>query len=152
MKKINLKIRGSRLACPVVDLSCVFPFVAWDVGQRWRDGCRITRGDLRMAKGRKGKIAKFGIFSPAVFGAKVALGESRLNKLRGKVKTDLLYMPYSRNITPGVGLHALKNYVAFFSGLRLDHAFGDAESMIGVIKPIGTWRASVAARALAAWF
>lgn len=45
---------------------------------------RITRGDLRMAKGRKGKIAKFGIFSPAVFGAKVALGESRLNKLRGK--------------------------------------------------------------------
>eukprot|EP00525_Craspedostauros_australis_P011891 CAMPEP_0198124020 /NCGR_PEP_ID=MMETSP1442-20131203/38921_1 /TAXON_ID= /ORGANISM="Craspedostauros australis, Strain CCMP3328" /LENGTH=130 /DNA_ID=CAMNT_0043783337 /DNA_START=36 /DNA_END=428 /DNA_ORIENTATION=- len=31
-----------------------------------------------------GKNAKFGIFSPAVYGAKVVLGTPRLNKLRGK--------------------------------------------------------------------
>ena len=33
-----------------------------------------------------GKVSKFGIFSPAVVGAKIALGESRLNKIRGKVR------------------------------------------------------------------
>lgn len=33
-----------------------------------------------------GKVSKFGIFSPAVIGAKVALGETRLNKIRGKVR------------------------------------------------------------------
>lgn len=31
-----------------------------------------------------GKMAKFGIFSPAVYGAKIALGTDKLNKLRGK--------------------------------------------------------------------
>jgi hypothetical protein len=31
-----------------------------------------------------GKKAKFGIFSPAVYGAKVVLGVGELNKLRGK--------------------------------------------------------------------
>jgi len=31
-----------------------------------------------------GSMAKFGIFSPAVYGAKVALGTEKLNKLRGK--------------------------------------------------------------------
>lgn len=37
-----------------------------------------------------GKVAKFGVFSPAVIGAKVALGETRLNKIRGKVRRPLL--------------------------------------------------------------
>ncbi|CAM9174450.1 unnamed protein product [Laminaria digitata] len=46
-----------------------------------RPRCAAMRGgELRM-----GKVSKFGIFSPAVVGAKIALGESRLNKLRGKV-------------------------------------------------------------------
>lgn len=46
------------------------------------------RGDLSMQKKkRRGKVSKFGIFSPAVIAAKVALGEGRLNKLRGKVST-----------------------------------------------------------------
>ncbi|CAM9301043.1 unnamed protein product [Choristocarpus tenellus] len=40
---------------------------------------RTRRGDLQM-----GKMAKFGLFSPAVIAAKVALGETRLNKIRGK--------------------------------------------------------------------
>lgn len=31
-----------------------------------------------------GKVAKFGVFSPAVYGAKIVLGTARLNKLRGK--------------------------------------------------------------------
>ena len=35
-----------------------------------------------------GKVSKFGIFSPAVVAAKIALGESRLNKIRGKVRTQ----------------------------------------------------------------
>ncbi len=37
-----------------------------------------------------GKVSKFGIFSPAVIAAKVALGESRLNKIRGKVRAQHL--------------------------------------------------------------
>jgi hypothetical protein len=31
-----------------------------------------------------GKMSKFGIFSPAVYAAKIVLGEDKLNKLRGK--------------------------------------------------------------------
>jgi hypothetical protein len=31
-----------------------------------------------------GAMAKFGIFSPAVYGAKLVLGSEKLNKLRGK--------------------------------------------------------------------
>jgi hypothetical protein len=31
-----------------------------------------------------GKKSKFGIFSPAVYAAKIALGEQKLNKIRGK--------------------------------------------------------------------
>lgn len=31
-----------------------------------------------------GSQAKFGIFSPAVYGAKIALGNDKLNKIRGK--------------------------------------------------------------------
>lgn len=45
---------------------------------------RTSRGDLRM-----GKVSKFGVFSPAVIGAKVALGENRLNKIRGKVRDTM---------------------------------------------------------------
>ncbi|CAM9931721.1 unnamed protein product, partial [Discosporangium mesarthrocarpum] len=41
---------------------------------------RPVRGDLRM-----GKVSTFGIFSPAVVAAKIVLGETRLNKIRGKV-------------------------------------------------------------------
>jgi hypothetical protein len=31
-----------------------------------------------------GNMAKFGVFSPAVYGAKIALGTEKLNKIRGK--------------------------------------------------------------------
>jgi hypothetical protein len=39
------------------------------------------RGDMQMMGG---KMAKFGVFSPAVYAAKIVLGEEKLNKLRGK--------------------------------------------------------------------
>ena len=41
---------------------------------------RSSRTELHMG----GKMSKFGIFSPAVYGAKLVLGEAKLNKLRGK--------------------------------------------------------------------
>mmetsp|Transcript_1448 Transcript_1448/g.2205 ORF Transcript_1448/g.2205 Transcript_1448/m.2205 type:complete len:128 (+) Transcript_1448:104-487(+) len=40
-----------------------------------------TKGDMQMMGGKK---SKFGIFSPAVYAAKLALGEKKLNKIRGK--------------------------------------------------------------------
>merc|ERR1719384_875271 len=40
----------------------------------------VKKGDMQMG----GKMAKFGIFSPAVYGAKLVLGQEKLNKLRGK--------------------------------------------------------------------
>eukprot|EP00640_Fibrocapsa_japonica_P005427 CAMPEP_0113940814 /NCGR_PEP_ID=MMETSP1339-20121228/6871_1 /TAXON_ID=94617 /ORGANISM="Fibrocapsa japonica" /LENGTH=106 /DNA_ID=CAMNT_0000944771 /DNA_START=165 /DNA_END=485 /DNA_ORIENTATION=- /assembly_acc=CAM_ASM_000762 len=39
-----------------------------------------TRGQYSMMA----KVAKFGVFSPAVFAAKVVLGDKELNKVRGK--------------------------------------------------------------------
>jgi hypothetical protein len=40
---------------------------------------RISSSSLQM-----GNQAKFGIFSPAVYAAKIALGQDKLNKIRGK--------------------------------------------------------------------
>ncbi|CAM9722502.1 unnamed protein product [Scytosiphon promiscuus] len=53
--------------------------VAQGVGADAASRPRTSRGELRMAK-----ISKFGVFSPAVIAAKVILGQSRLNKIRGK--------------------------------------------------------------------
>ena len=39
----------------------------------------MRKSDMQM-----GKMAKFGIFSPAVYGAKIVLGEDKLKKIRGK--------------------------------------------------------------------
>ena len=39
-----------------------------------------TRSELYMG----GKMSKFGLFSPAVYGAKIVLGGEKLNKIRGK--------------------------------------------------------------------
>jgi hypothetical protein len=41
---------------------------------------RNGASNLQMA----GKMSKFGIFSPAVYGAKIVLGTDKLNKFRGK--------------------------------------------------------------------
>lgn len=41
---------------------------------------RARRSELYMG----GKMAKFGVFSPAVYGAKIVLGTEKLNKIRGK--------------------------------------------------------------------
>lgn len=45
---------------------------------------QVEESSRREMKLYGGKKAKFGIFSPAVYVAKVVLGESKLNKLRGK--------------------------------------------------------------------
>ena len=44
----------------------------------------VTRNRNGVSSLNMGKNAKFGIFSPAVYGAKIALGEKKLNSLRGK--------------------------------------------------------------------
>lgn len=69
---------------PSFPLKCLFPSYPPRCRVNYRRLCRPTRGELRM-----GKVSKFGIFSPAVVGAKVALGETRLNKIRGKVRRGL---------------------------------------------------------------
>jgi hypothetical protein len=43
--------------------------------------CRTRSGASSL---HMGKMSKFGIFSPAVYGAKLALGSDELNKIRGK--------------------------------------------------------------------
>ncbi|CAM9768381.1 unnamed protein product [Hapterophycus canaliculatus] len=53
--------------------------VAQGVGITAASRPRTSRGELRMAK-----VSKFGVFSPAVVAAKVVLGQTRLNKIRGK--------------------------------------------------------------------
>jgi hypothetical protein len=50
----------------------------------------ITKPSPNVASSRRdmklygGKMSKFGVFSPAVYAAKLILGESKLNKIRGK--------------------------------------------------------------------
>ena len=43
--------------------------------------CPVRRGASSLQMGNQ---AKFGIFSPAVYGAKIVLGGDKLNKIRGK--------------------------------------------------------------------
>jgi hypothetical protein len=51
-------------------------------------GRSVARADVGRSRGgvsmMGGKVAKFGIFSPAVIVAKIVLGEQKLNKIRGK--------------------------------------------------------------------
>ena len=50
-----------------------------------RSAAPITRAqNMRKGDMRMGKMAKFGVFSPAVYAAKIVLGEDKLNKIRGK--------------------------------------------------------------------
>ena len=53
-----------------------------------------------------GKMAKFGIFSPAVYGAKVVLGDDKLNKLRGKAIS--LHSQYIGDFCEWVGAYHLR--------------------------------------------
>ena len=50
-----------------------------------RSAAPITRAqNMRKGDMRMGKMAKFGVFSPAVYASKIVLGEDKLNKIRGK--------------------------------------------------------------------
>ena len=53
-----------------------------------------------------GSQAKFGIFSPAVYGAKIALGNDKLNKLRGKAIS--LHSQYIGNFCEWAGAYHLR--------------------------------------------
>ncbi|KAL9179879.1 hypothetical protein ACHAXT_007849 [Thalassiosira profunda] len=54
------------------------------VSQRPRTAAQpVARSNSRTSL-QMGSQAKFGIFSPAVYGAKIALGNDKLNKIRGK--------------------------------------------------------------------
>ena len=44
----------------------------------------VGRSTAGVSAMRMGKMAKFGIFSPAVYGSKIVLGQDKLNKIRGK--------------------------------------------------------------------
>jgi hypothetical protein len=53
-----------------------------------------------------GKKAKFGIFSPAVYVAKIGLGEAKLNKIRGKAIS--LHSQVIGDFTQWVGAYHLR--------------------------------------------
>ena len=57
------------------------------VSQRARASAPTTAAPVRTgvsSLNMGGKQSKFGIFSPAVYGAKIVLGTDKLNKIRGK--------------------------------------------------------------------
>lgn len=53
-----------------------------------------------------GNMAKFGIFSPAVYGAKLVLGNDKLNKIRGKAIS--LHSQYIGEFCEWVGAYHLR--------------------------------------------
>ena len=53
-----------------------------------------------------GKMSKFGIFSPAVYAAKFALGTDRLNKIRGKAIS--LHSQYIGDFCEWIGAYHLR--------------------------------------------
>jgi hypothetical protein len=68
-----------------------------------RSGSRPTsRTQLYMG----GKMSKFGIFSPAVYAAKFALGPDRLNKIRGKAIS--LHSQYIGDFCEWIGAYHLR--------------------------------------------
>lgn len=64
----------------------------------------IARPSTQLAMG--GKMAKFGVFSPAVYAAKIALGTEKLNKLRGKAIS--LHSQYIGDFCQWVGAYHLR--------------------------------------------
>jgi hypothetical protein len=56
------------------------------VSQRPRASAPTTQAPVRTGASslHMGNVAKFGVFSPAVYGAKIVLGAEKLNKIRGK--------------------------------------------------------------------
>lgn len=53
-----------------------------------------------------GKMSKFGIFSPAVYGAKLVLGTDKLNKIRGKAIS--LHSQYIGEFCEWIGAYHLR--------------------------------------------
>eukprot|EP00565_Helicotheca_tamesis_P005044 CAMPEP_0185724314 /NCGR_PEP_ID=MMETSP1171-20130828/828_1 /TAXON_ID=374046 /ORGANISM="Helicotheca tamensis, Strain CCMP826" /LENGTH=137 /DNA_ID=CAMNT_0028392133 /DNA_START=64 /DNA_END=477 /DNA_ORIENTATION=- len=80
-------VSGFSVATPSMALSGVAGGSDFVVSQRPRP-VAVTAPSRRSTAGvsnlRMGSMAKFGIFSPAVYGAKIVLGQDKLNKIRGK--------------------------------------------------------------------
>jgi hypothetical protein len=53
-----------------------------------------------------GKMSKFGVFSPAVYGAKLVLGTEKLNKIRGKAIS--LHSQYIGEFCEWIGAYHLR--------------------------------------------
>ena len=60
-----------------------------------RGGGDLTRVRRDMSLAMAGK-AQFGFFSPAVYAAKLVLGETKLKNVRGRVSNPLLLRPFAR--------------------------------------------------------
>ena len=60
-----------------------------------------------------GKMAKFGVFSPAVYGAKVVLGQDKLNKLRGKAIS--LHSQYIGEFCEWAGAYHLRTKLILYT-------------------------------------
>jgi hypothetical protein len=77
------------------------------VSQRQRDSvstaCPARTGTSSLQMGSQ---AKFGIFSPAVYGAKIVLGGDKLNKVRGKAIS--LHSQYIGEFCTWVGAYHLR--------------------------------------------
>ncbi|CAB9497033.1 proton gradient regulation 5 [Seminavis robusta] len=66
-----------------------------------RPAQRTHKSSLEM-----GSQAKFGVFSPAVYGAKIVLGNDKLNKIRGKAIS--LHSQYIGDFCQWVGAYHLR--------------------------------------------
>ena len=98
--------RGCLTVCPI------YPFVSPSTGSNFvvsqhRSAAPITRAqNMRKGDMRMGKMAKFGVFSPAVYGAKIVLGEDKLNKIRGKAIS--LHSQYIGDFCTWAGAYPLR--------------------------------------------
>ena len=65
-------------------VNCFIPSTRMNTIAKFNHVPQVDETSRREMKLYGGKKAKFGIFSPAVYIAKLVLGESKLNKVRGK--------------------------------------------------------------------
>ena len=69
-------------------------------------GTRVNSRSIATKLYMGGKMSKFGIFSPAVYVAKFALGTDRLNKVRGKAIS--LHSQYIGDFCEWIGAYHLR--------------------------------------------
>lgn len=75
-------------------------------GELFPSGTRVNGRTTATKLYMGGKMSKFGIFSPAVYVAKFALGTDRLNKVRGKAIS--LHSQYIGDFCEWIGAYHLR--------------------------------------------